>query len=200
MINVLALIVLLTFSARLPSKAFRTQSARSESQPQQPTIKALIAEGPGPKFKDKLMLFGQFVGDWKIQTQLFDFKGNMTHHGDGYVHFGWILYGTAIQDVWRGASDHPKNFGTTVRFYDPKIDAWQCTWIDPPNQIVQRLVARKVSDTIILETTTVEGGYPERWIFSEITPESFRWHSEESHDGGKTWILTEDAHAQRVVL
>jgi hypothetical protein len=178
-------------------KPFGNQSARSESQAQQPAIKALIADGPAPKLKDKLMLFGQFVGDWRIQTQLFNFKGNVTHQADGYVHFGWILYGTAIQDVWTGTSDNPKVFGTTVRFYDPRIDAWQCTRIDPPNQIVQRLVARRVTDTIVLETTTVKGGYPERRIFSEITPQSFHWHSEESHDGGKTWILTEDIHAQR---
>ena len=46
----------------------------------------------------------------------------------GEVHFGWILDGTAIQDVWMGGhvgSQEVTLFGTTIRFYDPKIDAWE---------------------------------------------------------------------------
>jgi len=32
-------------------------------------IKGLGADGPDPKLKEKLMLFGQFVGDWEIQSE-----------------------------------------------------------------------------------------------------------------------------------
>ncbi len=164
-------------------------------------IEDLVSTGPASAFKDKLMLFGQFVGDWKIDDKFFDFKGNVIQNGPGYIHFGWILYGTAIQDVWEDASDHsdhPKDFGTTVRIYDPKNDAWQCIWFDPSNQLIKRVVGRRVGNDIVQETKTVKGDYPERWIFSEITPQSFHWYAEESHDGGKTWIRTEDVHAQRV--
>jgi len=34
-----------------------------------PTIKGLGADGPDPRLKEKLMLFGQFVGDWHIESQ-----------------------------------------------------------------------------------------------------------------------------------
>src|SRR5207244_9676252 len=54
--------------------------------------------------------------------------------------------------------------GTTIRFYDPKLDAWHCTWISPSQGIVRTFLTRKVADEIVLEGTTKEG-YPERWIF-----------------------------------
>src|SRR2546422_7074672 len=49
---------------------------------------------------------------------------------------------------------------------------------------------------IVLESKTRDG-YPEKWIFSEITKNSFRWHAEETHDNGKTWILTEEMRVRR---
>jgi hypothetical protein len=82
--------------------------------------------------------------------------------------------------------------GTAIRFYDPKLDAWRVTWIAPDQGVVRTFIARKVKDEIVLEGKTKEGGYLENWIFSQITPTSFRWRSEESRDNGKTWRLTEE--------
>ena len=86
--------------------------------------------------------------------------------------------------------------GTTVRFYDRKIDAWHSVWISPTKSIVQTFIARKVKDEIVLEGKTPDG-YPEKWIFSDITPDSFRWRSVETHDAGKTWTLTEEMQIRR---
>ena len=36
-----------------------------------PVIKGLGAEGPDSGIKEKLMLFGQFVGDWETEFQAF---------------------------------------------------------------------------------------------------------------------------------
>ena len=41
-----------------------------------------------------------------------------------------------------------------------------------------------MNDEIVLEGKTVEG-YPEKWIFSQITPQSIMWHSVETRDDGK---------------
>ena len=89
-------------------------------------------------------------------------------------------------------------FGTTIRFYDPKIDAWRSTWLSPIKGLVRTFIAHKVNDEIVLESKTAEG-YPEKWIFSQITPDSFRWHSEETHDDGRTWILTEEMQIRKLV-
>jgi hypothetical protein len=62
--------------------------------------------------------------------------------------------------------------------------------------VIQILLARKIEENIVLEGKTPEG-YPEKWIFSEIKPNSFKWHSVESHDEGKTWMLTEEMDLKR---
>ena len=163
-------------------------------------IKNLVANGPDPSLKKKLMLFGRFVGDWDIIDARYLQADGTWVKMKGEVHFGWILEGTAIQDVWMGCRDDSKKmimFGTTIRFYDPKIDAWRSTWLSPLKGLVQTFIGHEVDDEIVLEHKTAEG-YPEKWIFSQITPRSFRWHSEETHDEGKTWLLTEEMQIQKV--
>jgi hypothetical protein len=165
------------------------------------SIKGLGADGPDPDLKEKLMLFGQFVGDWDILKARYTKADGTEVKMKGEVHFGWILGGKAIQDVWMGSREGSKKvvlFGTTIRFYDPKIDAWRSTWLSPIKGLVQAFIGRKINDEIVLESRTTEG-YPEKWIFSEITPQSFRWHSEETHDDGKTWLLTEEMQIRKVL-
>ncbi len=148
------------------------------------------------------MLFGQFVGDWEIESEWYLPDGSIPK-GSGEIHFGWILNGTAIQDVWSGRVDDPPpgfpstGFGTTIRFYDPKVDALRIIWIAPVSSVVQTFVARPLGDEIVLEGRTVDGKYPERWILSEITSDSFHWRSVESHDDGRTWEVTQKIWARR---
>ena len=72
-------------------------------------IRRLNAKGASGELKDKLMLFGQFVGDWENSI--------------GEVHWGWILGGRATQDIWMPVGEAVPNLRTVVRFYDPKIYA-----------------------------------------------------------------------------
>jgi len=163
-------------------------------------IKGLGANGPDPSLEEKLMLFGRFVGDWDIVAARYLQADGTWVKMKGEVHFGWILGGTAIQDVWMDRREDSKKmimFGTTIRFYDPKIDAWRSTWLSPIKGLVQTFIGHEANGDIVLEHKTVEG-YPEKWIFSQITPQSFRWHSEETRDNGKTWLLTEEMQIQKV--
>jgi hypothetical protein len=163
-------------------------------------IIGLAADAPFPAQKEKLALFGQFIGDWAIVEARYPQAHGTPLTRRGEVHFGWILDGRAVQDVWM-AYDNKEGravpIGTTIRFYDPKIDAWHSVWLNPVGSYLQQFLARKVGEEIVLEGKTVEDGFPERWIFSDITPDSFRWHAEETHDGGKTWILTEEMQIRR---
>jgi hypothetical protein len=162
-------------------------------------LKGLGSDGPYPEFKDKLMLFGQFVGDWDIASVKTPNPSGVAFRAGGEVHFNWILDGRAVQDVWMSYDAQSKGafpVGTTIRVYDPSMDAWQSTWISAISRTVQTFIARQVGKEIILESQTKKD-LPERWIFSDITPESFRWHSEESSDGGKLWALTEEMDIRR---
>src|SRR5438309_11111937 len=78
--------------------------AGSKQQSQVWTIKGLGAEGPFPELKEKLMLFGQFVGDWEMDARYTQPDGTEIK-AKGEIHFGWILNGRGVQDVWM-SKDH----------------------------------------------------------------------------------------------
>jgi hypothetical protein len=68
-------------------------------------------------------------------------------------------------------------YGTSLRFFDSRLNAWQSTWIGPMHRVVRSFIARKIGDKIVLETT--EGEIPRmRWSFADIRPESFSWRNE----------------------
>ncbi len=163
------------------------------------TIRGLGSDGPYPELKDNLMLFGQFVGDWEMDARYPKPDGTEIK-GKGEIHFKWILEGRAVQDVFMSKDERSGKAvpaGTTLRYYDSKIDAWHSIWFSPKQGVIQSFVARKEGEEIVLRGKTKEG-YPEHWIFSEITPESFRWRAVESHDKEKTWLMTEEMRASRI--
>jgi hypothetical protein len=164
-------------------------------------IDALHAHGPHPDLAEHLMLFGQFVGAWDVDVTNIAPDGTKQEL-KGEWHFGWALEGRAIMDVWitprrslRSQAD-PYEYGATLRFFDPTIQAWRSTWIGPVRHLVRAFIARQVGDEIILEGSSEQGNRI-RWIFSQITPTSFRWRNMESSDEGATWTTVQEMAAQR---
>ena len=181
-------------------KSLRRREAKPRKAAGTSKIEGLGTAGPDPKLNDKLALFGQFVGDWNVEVDWLGPDGKIERQGKGEVHFGWILDGRAIQDVWISHKGKPLRkvaAGTTIRFCDPLLDAWQCIWISPLLGVVRTFRARKVGPEIVLEGIK-EDGRPERWIFSEIKRQSFRWRAVESADDEKTWRLKEQMRMQRM--
>jgi hypothetical protein len=161
-------------------------------------LAGLPADHPDPALAEKLRLFGQFVGDWTIDARYPQPDGSEIRR-TGAVHFRWILGGRAIQDTFSNLQGNPPRevaAGTTVRLYDPKQDAWLCVWVSPPQNVMRTFIGRPVDGEIVLEETTA-GGHRERWIFSEITPQSFRWRAVDSPDDGKTWSTLEEMRVNR---
>jgi hypothetical protein len=162
-------------------------------------IEALHVSNPAPEHQDKLMLFGRFVGSWVIH-----WTGASSHQATGELHFGWVLAGRAIQDIWivpgrgqPGEGEPPLAFhGTTVRFYDPAIDAWRSTWIEPVNHRIRRFIGRAEGDDIVLLSQEDEPQL--RWRFTDIRPDSFTWIGQSSSDGGATWSVDEEMHTRRI--
>jgi hypothetical protein len=161
-----------------------------------------FADGPAPDFADKLQLFGQFVGSWELEVVYHGPTGERTLTAEW--HFAWALNGHAVQDVWiaphrrdRERGEPPVDWGTTVRFYDPRIDAWRSTWIGPAKGLVLPFIARPAGDEIVLEGS-FEDDKLTRWIFSEIARSSFRWRAVESNDAGRNWSLVQEMSARRI--
>jgi hypothetical protein len=167
-------------------------------------IEALQANGPLLNLAEELQLFGQFVGGWDVQVINYEPDGS-SQTIEAEWHFGWILEGRAIQDVWIAPKrslrvaekDAPGDYGATIRFYDAKIDAWRSTWIGPVKGKVIPFIAREIDDEIVLEGK-LETGTELKWVFSEITKESFRWRSVESADGWTSELKVQEMLCRRI--
>src|SRR6202022_2332668 len=138
-------------------------------------LDTLAADGPAADRAGKMDLYGWLIGSWDLDVTRFLDDGSKRQR-EGEWHFGWVLEGRAIQDVWivprRGELRHGAAaanvypYGTTLRIYDPRIDAWQIQWIDPVTQNFLTMIGRKQGDDIVQLGKTVDG-HPIRWSFSQ---------------------------------
>jgi hypothetical protein len=171
-------------------------------------IAVLHADTAATDRAGKLALYGQFVGDWETDIITHATDG-ARHEGHGAIHFGWVLEGRAIQDVWmipRLRDRRPDApimpiagnwYGTTLRVYDPVLDAWRIFWIDPATNFSCQQIGNAVGSDIVREGR-LESGARSRWRFTKITAGSFHWLGETSTDGGACWRLLVEVLARRV--
>jgi hypothetical protein len=166
-------------------------------------VEALLASGPNPDHADDLELFGQFVGTWELDWTGYSRDGTETRARGEWL-FSWVLDGRAVQDIWivpsraerdRG-DDRPGEYGSTLRFYDARIEAWRCVWVGPSFGNIRVFTVRQTGDEIWLEGHNPDG-HQLRWIFSEITKTSFHWRDEVTEDEGSTWFLQEEMDVRR---
>ena len=166
---------------------------------------ALAATGRSAEIPESADAYGWLVGSWELDVR---------HYGvdvsalamKGEVDFWWALEGRAVQDVWimprrsdRSAELGKTNnmYGTTLRVWDTALQAWRVTWINPVTGARDELIGRWSGEDII-QVGSHADGTPIRWIFSEITPDSFRWTGEALNPDGKTWRLEGEFRAKRV--
>jgi hypothetical protein len=153
----------------------------------------LEASGRSPDIPEAHDLYGWLIGDWDISVVHYAGKNLAAQNLRGEVHFMWILDGRAVQDVW---TSRPQMHGTTLRVWDPNIEAWRVTWINPVNSARVDLIGRRVGEKIV-QIGSYANGTPIRWIFSEITNDSFRWTGEALEIDGNTWRLEGEFLATR---
>lgn len=156
-------------------------------------VAALHSARPAADRAQKMDLYGWLIGRWEMDAVIHDDDGRK-HTGRGQIHFGWVLEGRAIQDVWILPGFF---YGTTLRVYDPGIDAWHIFWSDPLKQRYRRQVGRAQGNDIVQDGQD-DTGAAVRWRFTEITPNSFHWLGERSPDGGASWQLQAEFFARRV--
>jgi hypothetical protein len=159
-------------------------------------LKTLAADGPDPVHAQAMQLFGQFAGSWEHTWRFFDGRENAS--GSGQWHFGWVLQGRAVQDVFiaYNADGSLYDYGSTIRVYDPAQERWNIAYLGPLTQTCRTFTARMVEDEIVLEGRNADG-HLIHWIFSEITSSTFRWRGEISENDGLTWRLYEEMRLKR---
>lgn len=154
-------------------------------------MSSLLAGGPAPDRAEALQAYGRLVGDWTFDARMYQDDG-VPAQARGTIHFAWVLEGRAIQDVWT----LPGYFaGTTLRVYDPGIDAWHILWSDPLRQYYNRQLGRADADRIVQEGHDSVGDAT-RWSFSEIADDRFRWRGERRRGDGP-WQVVADFDARR---
>ncbi len=167
-------------------------------------LPVLRADAPHPNYADKLALFGWLIGVWKLDIKFFNEAGDLIFHAPGEWAFSWILDGRAIQDVitYPPLDDASKTApgerrtGTTLRYYDAKTDAWRALFLGATSSVFFQLTAKSVGSDILLEGTE-DDGTMNRWLFTEITPNSFHWIGKVSTDGGESWWMVQEMFAHR---
>jgi hypothetical protein len=161
--------------------------------PRSAFVAALYADAPAPDRAAKLQLYGWLIGSWQFEATVFAADGTK-HRGRGEIRAAWVLEGRALQDVWILPGVF---YGTTLRIYDPAIDAWHIIWSDPLRQYYTRQTGRARGRDIVQDGSDA-AGTPTRWSFTDITSNSFRWLGERSDDGGRTYWLQAEFLVTRV--
>ena len=154
---------------------------------------ALAASHRSPEIPEEADAYGWLIGSWELEVR--HYMVDVTAQNiKGEVHFGWVLEGRAIEDVWimpRRSEritelDKSNNmYGATLRVWDASIQAWRVTWINPVTSRRDELVGRWCGKDVV-QIGTHSDGTPIRWIFSEITHDSFHWIGEALLPDGKT--------------
>ena len=166
-----------------------------------PFAESLVSDGPHEDIPAEHRIFAPFIGDWDLIVKWFDEAGKVTREEQGEWHFSWILEGRGIQDIWIVPPRHERahradlyEYGTSLRFFDSTLKAWQSTWIGPMHRVVRSFTARQVGDKVVLETT--EGEVPRmRWSFADIKADSFIWRNELWT--GSVWRIQQTFDARR---
>ena len=154
---------------------------------------ALLSSGRSAEIPEASDVYGWLVGSWHLDVRRY--AGADTPGLRGELHVAWVLEGRAIQDTWimpprgsRPGPDATRNmYGTTLRCWDPAIGAWRIAWSNPARNHHEQQIGRW-SGKDIVQLGVRPSGVATRWMFTEITPRSFRWLGDALTADGTTWF------------
>lgn len=166
---------------------------------------ALMAAARSQEIPETADAYGWLVGSWDLDV-LYYWAMDVSAQGlKAELHASWVLEGRAVQDVWimpprpdrSASSDRKMNmYGTTLRVWDPTIQAWRITWRNPAGDHHQEQIGRRCGKDVV-QMGTRPDGTPTRWSFTEITDDTFHWVGESLGPDGKTWELEGEFRARR---
>ncbi len=166
----------------------------------------LAAPGRSSEIPESADVYGWLAGSWELEVLYYKAVDVSAQRIRGEAHFGWVLEGRAVQDVWimprcserRPDLDKINNmYGTTLRVWDAAIQAWRIHWINPVTGHREQQIGRRVGKDIVQVGARADGT-PTRWRFTEITADSFHWIGEALEPDGQTWKLEGEFRARRI--
>lgn len=160
-------------------------------------LQALGCTGRSPEIPEDHDVYGWLVGSWELDVLRYgvDVRDRRIK---GQAHFGWVLEGRAVQDVWIMKMENlVSTYGTTIRVWDASLQAWRVTWMNPITGRRDELIGRRIGEDLV-QIGTHADGTPIRWSFTEITNDSFRWLGEALEHDGATWKLEAEFFGRRM--
>jgi hypothetical protein len=167
-------------------------------------IETLAAADAHPSLGVHADTYARIIGSWTGELSRYR-DGKSVAKASVEAHFGWVLEGRAVQDVWitparaarQAGGDAGLNwFGSTLRVFDSGTGAWNTVWTDPRSQLRIELVGRRQGDDIVQIGN--RAGRVIRWTFSDIEPGSFKWRGYVLNFDGATWELEVEIEFERV--
>jgi hypothetical protein len=167
-------------------------------------MEAVPSAGRSQEIAPEDDVYGWLIGSWELDVRRYGVDVS-ARNLRGEVHFAWVLEGRAVQDVWimpQRSVRTPQTektcnmYGTTLRVWDASLKAWRITWINPVTGGRDELIGRWSGKDIV--QVGARNGIPIRWMFTEITPDSFRWTGEVLEADGATWRLEGEFLARRM--
>ena len=189
--------------AAIAADAFASPSAHAQCDAGDPRWDMINApRSPSPHIvageDPQARLFDRMIGTWDVAYTFIAADGSR-QDAPGQFIAGWVLDGTAVQDLWIGVppGQTERFIGTTIRFFDTERRTWRVTWVAPFARAVTLLEGSGDARQIILLGDSPSGKL--RWSFNDITANDFIWRGELSTDNGATWRLREEHHMRRRV-
>jgi hypothetical protein len=172
----------------------------------------LLSFEPHPSLAGPLSgAFGKLIGSWDLTMTRYPSQDKESEPLvlEGEWHFGWVLNGLAMQDVWivpkrsiqKSQPTHDQAFwmpvsgedfleyGTTMRFFVPGANEYRAVWAGPRQGKSYLFTAQATEGG--LEMLTKEGESDMKWCLTEIGEESFKWNEWIRSDGVEWWVREE---------
>jgi hypothetical protein len=171
-----------------------------------PFCSVLSAHSRAPEIPEPADAYGWLVGSWVLDVLHYWAIDVSAQQIKCEVHAGWVLEGRAVQDAWimpplserTSQLDKKMNmYGTTLRVWDPGIEAWRISWRNPAGDHHEDQIGRRIGNDVV-QLGVRPDGTPTRWSFTEITSYSFHWLGESLGSDGKTWTLEGEFRGKRL--
>lgn len=168
-----------------------------------PAQHPLLASAPHASLGAHADTFSRIIGSWAGEFR--DIDNGVERTGEMEVHLSWALDGRAVQDVWivpsraagtPGQAAPGDIYGSTMRIFDPAIEAWRMFWFNPAQPYVRaELIGRRVGDDIVQIGSY--GDIAIKWVFSDIAARSFIWRGYWLDADGVTWTMSTEFRVRR---
>lgn len=167
-------------------------------------LAALAAQERAPEIPEVHDIYACLLGSWTAEVRDYLDDGRvLTNRGEW--HFGRVLEGRAVQDVWivpprearhAGAPRLGNRYGTSLRVFDPSSGCWRLTWINPAGGAHDELIGERRGGELVHEGRRPDGEAI-RWRFTAITADSFHWLGEACRAERDGWRLEAEFLARR---